>query len=402
MNADTIDIGRKAQLFVKAETTPGTAVYPAATDYVSLVNGEAVLKQPRMFIEDKERRATLSKFPPFAGPYEVGSFSCPVFIKPSGTIAVVPQAACLLRGLFGKQTITPATSVVYSMAAQDTAIETFTIVYTKGYNTYWAFGSVVQKGTFPVEVGNSDTALGQGTFSGQFMRMKKAGTTKINFAAGYTVETAVVVDDATVFQCESKIEFQKADLSWLNNAGAGYLVTGVVAATNTVTFTPAINAAIADNAVVRGFVPTATDSGYLVHGRYGLAQQKVAAVDYVDIAIAKAQIELDNGRKIIADEKTNTDYYLSLTNGALRSAGITIEQIVESGHMKYFYHANAQTVFGLKIPVGNVATKRYRFEAATVNFAEPEMSGNEELRDNRKGTCYGLTAGDNELTLTFD
>jgi len=162
----------------------GVASYPAGTDVV-LVTGDGSFTQPRSKAEDLQSRPTLSRLPGTMGPYEVGAFNFPCYLKPSGIIATAPKGGQFLKALFGKETVIGGTSVTYSLAGIDDALESLTIVYKHGHIVYFVFGALVQEGNLPIEAGLSDSAIGSMTLSGEFLRMKTAGVTNTDFTNGY-------------------------------------------------------------------------------------------------------------------------------------------------------------------------------------------------------------------------
>ncbi|MCK5608375.1 hypothetical protein KAR91_41215 [Candidatus Pacearchaeota archaeon] len=397
-----VAIGKNKILFAKAETTFGTPEYPVGTD-VLLLTGDGSFKQPRFKAEDLQARPTLSRLPGTPGPYEVGEYSFPCYVKPSGALGTAPKGGQFLKALWGIETIVGATSVTYSLGAIDDDFDSLTIVYKHGHIVYFVFGAIVNGGEFPIEAGLADSAIGASVFSGQFLRMVYAGVDYVNDAAGVIItDTTVEVDDDTKYMVDAKIEFQKADGTWENNSDAGYKITDINRTTHILTFEPAMVSAILDDAEIRGHVPAATDAGVKVHGRYGMATEDIASAGYNDIVIAKSMTSISNNFKILNEEKTNTGYPISAVKASNREIKINIEEVVKKGYGKYIYHSNEATVFGIKLPVGATAGERYRIEAAQVEYATPDLSGAEEITGTREGDAYGTSSYDDEATMVFD
>jgi len=397
-----VAIGKNKILFAKAETTFGTPSYPIGTD-VLLLTGDGSFKQPRSKAEDLQARPTLSRLPGTPGPYEVGEYSFPCYIKPAGSLGVAPKGGQFLTALMGTETIVGATSVTYSLGGIDDDFDSLTIVYKHGHIVYFVFGAIVNGAELPIEAGTEDSAIGAGTFSGQFLRMVYAGIDNLNDGAGLTaLDVTATVDDDTKYMIDAKIEFQKADGTWENNADAGFLITDINRTTHVLTFTPAIGAVIPDDAEIRGHVPAATDAGVKVHGRYGMATEDIAGAGFNDIKIAKSNTSISNNFKILNYEKTNTGYPESAVKATNREVKINIEEVVKKGYGKYIYHSNEATVFGIKLPVGATAGSRYRIEADQVEYMTPDLSGAEEINGARDGDAFGTSSYDDELTIIFD
>lgn len=397
-----VAIGKNVILYAKAETIFGTPEYPAGTDVV-LLTGDGSFKQPRSKVEDLQRRPTLSRLPGIMGPYNMGEFSFPCYVKPAGILGTAPKGGQFLKALWGTETIAAGASVTYSLAGIDDALESLTIAYKHGHIVYFIFGALVDGGEFPIEAGLSDSAIGSAVFSGNYLRMVSAGIDHVNAPAGYAAsDTDIIVDDETLFMVDSKIELQKADLSWENNADAGYTVTVINHVTHTITIAPGLVSAIADGAEVRGHVPTPVDAGEKIHGRYGMAQEDIGGGGFANLTIAKANVSVKNNFKILNEEKTNTGYPISAVKAANREIKIDIEEVVKKGYGKYIYHSNEQTVFGITLPVGDTAAFRYRFEAEQVEYATPDLSGAEEITGSRAGDAFATAAYDDEASMIFD
>lgn len=531
-------IGKNQIVYAKAETEGfGTPAYPEGTDVV-LVTGDGSFKQVKSKAADLQLRPTLSRLPGISGPYEIGEFTFPCYIKPAGNLGIAPKGGQFLKALCGKETIAADASVTYSLGGIDDALRSLTAIYKHGHIVYFNFGVLVNGGELPVEAGLSDSAIGAAVFSGQFLRQKVAGVTNIDFANGYmgsndfpdhwagttvttvgdrvipttanlsgylyectastgstggaeptwpttldgtvtdgdvtwtcekvsnyqgiweastaytlgeiitptvsndywyecttpgtsdTTEpgtwgtvidgetadgatlkwtcrglisnTSFILNDATIINDETKVEFQLPTGEWENNGDAGYLVSSSTIATNIIVITPALAEGIADDAEIRGHVPVAVDAGVKVHGRYGTFQENIAAGGFNTKIIAKANISIKNNTKIINEEKTNTGYPVSAVKAANRELKINIEEIVKKGFAKYIYHSNEQSVFGVKLEIGKETAFRYRIEANQVEFATPDLSGAEEVMGSREGDAYASVAYDDELTIIFD
>ena len=532
-----VAIGKNQIVYAKAETGGlGVANYPAGTDVV-LVIGDGSFKQIRSKSEDLQFRPTLTRLPGISGPWGVGDYSFPCYIKPSGNLGIAPKAGQFLKAGWGKETIVGATSVTYSPGGIDDPLRSLTIIYKHGHIVYFIFGALVGGMELPIEAGLTDSAIGSAIFSGQFLRQKIAGVTNVDFTNGYmgtgdfpehwadavvttvgdriipttanlsgyiyectastgstggteptwpttldatvtdgdvtwtcekvsnyqgiweastaytlgeiitptvsndywyecttagtsdttepspwttTVDdteidstvtwtcrglisnTSFVLNDATIINDETKVEFQLPTGEWENNGDAGYLVSSSTIATNTIVITPALADGIADDAEIRGHVPVAVDAGVKVHGRYGKAEEKIGAGNFGNIIIAKANTSVTNNTKILNEEKTDTGYPISAVKTANREIKINVEEIVKKGGAKYIYHANEQTVFGIKLSVGDTAAFRYRIEAEQVEYKTPDMSGGEEIIGTREGDAYGTAAYNDEAKMIFD
>jgi len=401
MPSENVAIAKNTLVFIKEETTPGELIYPVATDVVNLIEQGSV-KQPRIYKPDPQLRNTLSKLPPVKGPYMVGEFAIAYLIKPSGSGGVAPRCGVLLKSLMGIETIVGGTSVEYTLAPVGTALVSFSIAFRQGHIVFWCAGAYSNVGTFPVEAGESDAALGQMSLTGPYLSMVWAGTTDVNDVAGYeALDTDITVTNAKVFKVGAKIEFQLADLSWEDNAGAGYLISAIDYDTDIVTI-EALVGSVPDNAEVRGFLPTATDSGTIVHGAYGQVTENIDADGAADLDILKAEIVVNNNLTVIGDEKVNSDYPSSIVKAGNREIAITVDEVVKKGYAKYFYFTDNQATYSMIMPVGDTSDYRYTINAPQAEFMTPDITGDEELTGSRVGEAFATSAYDDELSIMFD
>lgn len=401
MPSENVAIAKNTIVFIKEETTPGTLVYPVATDVVHLIEQGSV-KQTRIYKKDPQLRNTLSPLPPVKGPYAAGEYTIAYLIKPSGSGGVAPRCGVLLKALLGVETIVGGTSVEYTLAPIDTALISFSLAFRQGHIVFWCGGAYANTGTFPVEAGESDAALGQMSLTGPFLNMTWAGTTDVNDVAGYiATDTDITVTNAKVFKVGAKVEFQLADLSWEDNTGAGYLISAIDYDTDIITIEQ-LAGPVPDNAEVRGFLPTATDAGTIVHGAYGQTTQNVDAGGAEDLDVLKAEFVVNNNLKVIGDEKVNSDYPSSIVKAGTRETATTIDEVVTKGFAENFYFTDNQSTFGLVVPVGDTADYRYTLNAPQAEFMTPDVTGDEELTGSRVGEAFATVAYDDEFSIMFN
>lgn len=399
MPSENVAIAKNTIVFIKEETTPGTLVYPVATDVVHLIE-QGSIKQPRIFKPDPQLRHTTSKFSPVKGPYQAGEYNISYLIKPSGALGTAPRCGVLLKALLGVETIVGSASVTYTLAPIDTALVFFSMAYRQGHIVYWVGGAYANQGTFPVEAGESDAALGQMSLTGPFLNMVWAGTGQIDGALIAT-DTLVTVYNAKLFKVGCKVEFQLADGSWENNSGAGYLVSNINYTTNVLTV-EALAGPVPTDAEIRGFLPTATDAGTIVHGAYGQTTQNIDAGGAADLDILSSEIVVNNNLTVIGDEKVNSDYPTSIVKAGNREVGLTINEVVKKGFAENFYYSDNQSTYGMIIPVGNTAAYRYKLQAPQAEFMTPDITGDEELTGSRVGEAFATSAYDDEFSILFD
>jgi len=393
-----IATGATQIVWVKKETTQGVFEKPAASDAI-LVISDISGKQDRIFLEDEQKRLSLSRLGKIAGPYNPGEWSFTSYIKPSGSLGVEPAGDVLLEALFGNKSVSSGVNVEYSLYKVDDDIKTLSMIIKKGFETYFITGAFVDKGSFPIKAGDSNDAIFQASFSGKFLKSYLAGTDELSSAIDGTTTpvTSIPVVDAKKFEVGAYIIIGSDD-----NSGAGFKITAVDYSSNTITIDTGVSTAQSQGAVVKGWTPDVVESGYLVHGRFGVVQKSEDGSTYDDFVITEATIELTNNFNVLNDEKTGDSYPATITKTSVRDVDISITRYFYPEESRRRYDANNQTRFWIKIPVGDTAGKRARFEFVNVQFDSPEVSGEAEMNVSLKGKAYATTSLDDELKLIFD
>jgi hypothetical protein len=109
-----IGLARKHKVFVVKETTTGTLKFPADGDLI-LPAGNAKINQNPEFKDSDELRDTLDIIDQFPNARPAGSWSIPMYFRPSATAGLQPQGGPLfesLQGKVGASTFTIAASVL--------------------------------------------------------------------------------------------------------------------------------------------------------------------------------------------------------------------------------------------------------------------------------------------------
>ncbi len=268
-DANLIATGMTERVFVVPEVTFGTAVAPTADDGV-LVIATPRIEQFVPLIDDAQRRNTHSYGDPIRGKLDVGTWELQCYVKPSGALGTAPECGPLLKALFGVETVTSSTSVVYTFKPAGGAMPTLTIWRGNNIMAQRAAGCVVKRGEFRLlSDPSSDGSVLQATFSGECVSMIQA--TRDQLASNTTGSASVmVVTDGQKFQVGMRVQIDDAG-TIDDNSGAGYPITGISTNTLTVTGTVAAHTASA-NTVVEPWLPsTVTEVGVAVHSGIGSA-----------------------------------------------------------------------------------------------------------------------------------
>ncbi len=393
-----IAIGKDQIIWAKVQASKGTPAWPAATDAIR-ITGDGKFAQDPSFYDSKEKELTLGKTGRVKGLYKAGAFSFPCYIRASGSLGVVPVPAPVLKSWWGKQTINASTSAVYDPYALGDAPVYVTVLVKNNFTTMLVYDLVVVKGSLPIIASDSEDAIVEGSFSGNFLRSLIAGT-DVTAALAAINATSIVVADARKYEVGQKIIIGTSGIT------AGHLIETVTIATNTLTIAATgLESEQASGVVVKGWTPAVTTSGILLHGRFGKYQEKIGEGAYADVLITQAVFEMENGWKLLNDEKIDADYGSDFAQGD-RVITNKLTRYVRSDGAKYRYEANNQTAKLVKLQAASgpySAASGNRFEITMPNYQidPPSESGDAERKFEINGHAFDTVALNDAAKMTF-
>lgn len=399
----TIAIGRDQYIWVKKQTAKGVVAWPAATDAV-LLTGDAKFDQGRAFNSDKQKRNTFSRLGQLAGPYKGGEFSFPCYVKPSGAAGTAPAGDPLYESLLGSKKVNAGTSVVYSLYKQGEDPVYLTVLIHDNFQSRLCVDVVCSKATWKILAGEGDDAILQMDISGVFLTSIDAGTDSLS-QAETSGATTLHLTHAEKYEVGQKITVVLT-AGGKSGATAGHEITAVDTSANTITIAASgLEGNCSKDAIVAPWVPSSTESGYTVHGRFGIVQETISGGSAANLLITEATIDLDNAFKVLNDEKTGTAFPNKISRGE-RAVDVSITGYTDEDGGRYRYQANNQVARIISIPasrgvLASSAGYRVAFSMPKVEFQSPETSGDEERTTARKGLAFATAALDDELTVTF-
>ena len=395
-------------LWLKEETSRG--VYePLDENDTMPLNGSFEGKQALVPVDNKEKTLSFDMLPREVPFFAEGEFTIPIYIKPSGALGVVPAGAPVLKGIFGRETIDPGVSVRYDLAEYDSICPlSFTAIHLDGPKVKFITGLSFSQGPFPVKAGNQDDSLFGVIGTGVYIKEVVAG---MDYAiAAYdgtsTPVTEIVLETAgafRLFEVGARIMVGTDD-----GAGLGLLITAIDEGTNTLTIAVGVTTAQLISAVVKGWHPDWLKAGNLVHGRWGAAQESNdGGSTYATIAKFKeSTLTIDNKINIDNETKNNSKYPDSDSSfrgdNGKRDITLDLSKIREKDGVKYGYFARNNTSLAIKIPVGDLAGYRARFEIPDFRANKPDVTGEDQKIQDLSGPCYSTSAGNDAVALIFD
>ncbi len=381
--------GRTTKVFVKEETTKGSIIFPATGDFL-VVSGAPEFNQTPSYTPSTEVRDSRSLRSRFTDKFPAGSWSIPMFVRPSGTLGAKPDGAVLFKGAFGVETVNAGVSVVYSLAK---ALPSLSIWVGMEDVVFAMIGATVNnmritmgnKGAIPI------------VFSGGFMELRTCGKAEIqSHAAG--VVTLKAAGDYKKYSVGMKVKFYDVSGSaWFTNTAAGYSITAVSSAGNTITVSPTISEFTpATDDIVAPFLPAGTEVGAPVEARLGSIEFGGSAV-----TITGAELELVNNVRYLEDEITSvlypSDYILDN-----RAVTCKTSLFLRTEDLKYFYDGKYNTSYDLALKGGTIAGSKMAIDLNQCSGSIPTLSGDNERTLSIDFQALASATLEDEISITFN
>lgn len=309
--ADLLSTDQTDIAFVKEESPAGTLIVPAGTDALRLIGEMDGAQDPSLF-ESLERFPSRSVLEYFKSRYEPGDFAAPFYMKRTGVVdTAVGAIDTLLTCGLGIKTTNAGTNIKYTLATIATTLKTFSQFFQSGYMTFQRAGCILNDFSWPFQATPDEAAQFRCNASGMFAR---------EYWAGYTVSTeANVTTDAAL----DKVKVAVADLAPYDHATVAdiagkftkgaYVMHGALTTshkiiainptTGVIQVTPAFGSSQATGSVLKGYMPTATDSGQPISGHKGFF-----VFDGANWIMLSGTIHATMGLSINNDQKNDSDY----------------------------------------------------------------------------------------------
>ncbi len=376
---------RETVAFVTRETGFGGLAVPSSTDAIAVL-GVPTASQTESFTPSREIVNSRSLPTRFRDATPAGSWSLSVYARPSGSVGTPPVEDVLMECALGAKTVNAGTSVVYSPALE---LPSFSLCYREGHTVVFASGCKVDSLKLSIQ-GKDGAAL---ECSGPCKMVLRAGTEET--VDGSTTDVLkLAAGGAKLFDAGSRVAVGSED-----NGGAGYSVTAVATAADTITISPALAAAPAAGTVVAGFLPTPSLAGTPVEGRSAAGQISLAGAA---LTIVSLDLELANALKPDEEELTDDQYPSAIYEGQ-RQVTATISARFLRKYAAWFAQARSQEQGALVATLGTSAGGKITLEIPRAVFDTPEMGG-DELQRTMTAKLTGLASAslEDEITITYE
>jgi len=345
MSTNTVARAMVQDCFAVKETTKGTAVFPTAATHRIVTAGTAEINQQATFSDSEEIANSLDILDRFQDQMGAGSFSVPMYLRPSGTAGTAPMGDILLESLMGVGT--KDGTVKYSFT-QATTKPSFTLWIKKSHTVFFATGSCIESGTLNL----TNQGGAKLDMSGGFMKMGWAGTDIANAAVTAKI---VAVENAKLFTAGAYIQ-----LGTDHNTNQGYRIASVDYDTNTLTMDDTITAA--SGVVVKGFLPTFTAVGEVLENK-----NTTITFDTVSKNLKSLNLSINSPVAWQTDEITISGYVTEYIEDR-RSITSSIDVLFREQDLSYFYDATQNTQVDVIITIADGAGK-----TCTINLPYTEL-----------------------------
>lgn len=383
----------RSSLYIKEESTEGTMNPPVGADFISVIGDFTPPIPVRTLAQNLERDGYLSQGEGFLLKAESASLDFSTYIKPAGSLGVVPVGAALYKALFGTQTINASTSVVYTFSSLETGIPSLTIQARIDHMDFW-FSAKVNQAVIPLVAGGGDEVLVPVNWNLLISKLyayagKATGTT-----TGANSTVTLATGEARRFKAGALIKIGTDD-----NGGSGWPVVSVDTGADTLTVTGTPSAQSSQPVIPHRPTP-AEPTGYPQAGYIGIVQEKDVGGTYDDFKITTANITINNKLFFRNDEKDNDAYAGKVLRVEKRDVTLNTVGHFYKEYGNYFGVADGEIAKAIQIPVGTTSGRILQINAPNCITRSPQLGGSPVV-DLTLDWIARHVNGDDEIDFTF-
>lgn len=349
MTTNTVARAIEQDCFCVPEVTKGTAVYPSAAAQRVITAGTADINQQANFSDSKEILNSLDLIERFQDQMGAGSWSVPMYLRPSGTAGTAPMGNVLLESLMGVETVVGGASVSYTQAVTKPS---FSLWMKKSHTVFAAFGCCAEAG----KLNFTNNGGAKFDMSGGFMQMGWAGTDTL---AGAATTTAVTVTNSKLFTAGMYVSFDTG-ASEDHNTNAGYRIVSVDYDTNVLTMADAITQDSGTS--IQGFLPTFTAVGTVLENK-----NTTITFDSSTKVLKSLSVDINSPVAWQTDEITTSGYVTEYVEDR-RSIKLSADALFREQDLSYFYDATENTKVAVVVVISDGAGK-----ICTINLPYTEL-----------------------------
>ena len=379
MGVDNFSYGSDLVGFVKAESTYGTAIKPAAADAFrasSITLGAPVGRE-----YPNDVRQTRSRLSRTTSRTPVQPFSAEGILRPSGSAGTAPDIGLFLKHGFGTETVSGGSSVTYSLTKDPTALS------LDLYRSVTDLGEGITGGVGQnISFNWSGDSYITWTVTGVGKDYIQTGNTLANGAGSSA--TALIVDDADFFTPFSVVKL---------GSTSDVQVTAVNYATNTLTIA---STSWSDNDPVIPYFPTPTLAGDPLYGTQGSLSLDNGSTTITHLG---GSVQISTGIDLL-----NTEFGSSSSSDVIvptyREVTGSIDFLVRKDEAMLFTEFRRKVQKDVVITLGTDTGKRMKINCNVTEFdpSQRDSPESEMLRYTANFVALASSAGEDEITLVFD
>jgi hypothetical protein len=377
--SDDYGYGREQIVYVTEESTFGTLVQLAEANAIKVLNCGFNFSQERK--DRLEKGSTRSLISRVTGRKAV-DWSIEKYILPSGSAGTAPDDESLWEAMFGTETVTPETSVAYTLLAEPA--KSLSIFSDLGPHREAICGAVPTKCSIKFGGGEEPKV----SFSGEAKDHYLCGSDTLDEAASAT--DTITVHDASQFAAGMLIKVGDDD-----NDGSGFTINSVDHDNEQLT----LDASVTDEADESAVIPmpfTPTTAGNIIQVIVGTAKFGTTSLYVTDFS-------LDIDQKV---KMRNDEFGYSSARGyrhpEYREATCSLTLYFEKAAAKWLNDAKRFQTQDLEVVLGDTAGSICTINCNQVEFDIPnvDVPDADEATIALTGRCLG-SSGEDEVNVVF-
>lgn len=378
-----IGIARQQTVFAVKETTKGTLAFPAAAAPLIVPAGYISLNQNPSFTNSEEIKNSRDLLSQFQDMTPAGTFSCPIYARPSGALGTPPMGDVLFESLLGLKTVNASTSVVYSPAMTKPSFSLWAI---QGHAMFFAAGCVAES----MKISAANKGGVKFDISGSFLQMGWSGRDAVKTAASLGASQVFCYDAAKYTVGAVLQNITKSD-----HATVGYTVTAVDTVADTITVSPVLAMAWAVDDVLQPYLPAGTSVGTPLESRK-------TAISFGGTSRILAQLDLsyDDKVKMLDDEISTTGYPGDYVEDARKVTG-TAKAHFRQNDMQQFVDGFASNQQAIVATFGTVSASKLVVTLPNCKLQVPQVSVSAPVLDLSVAYTGLGTTGEDSINLTW-
>jgi len=380
--ANRIGKAREQQVFAVREATRGTLTAPAATDLI-VAAGFAKINQQPSFTDSPEIVNSRDLLADFQDKTPAGQWSCPIIVRPSGSLGVEPNASIFYESLLGKRTVNAGVSVAYDPEMEKPS---FSLWVKKSHSVLFASGCTVGKASVTTGPKGGLTL----ELSGQFMRMGWAGEDELTADAAAS-DTVLHVADAKKYTVGAMVQLAGDD-----NGGAGYEVSAVDTTANTITLAAGLAVGGSTGDVVSGWLPAGTETSTPLENR-----KSTASIGGASLPIKGMTINITDDPQYLEDEITTDGYPVEYVENQRVIDG-ELDIYFRQNDLRYFQDGLDTNEQAISLNCGDTAGTRVKFAMPRTRLSVPTVEETDPTVALKMGIKALGQTGEDSISIIFD